>query len=63
MTGLVFRKATRDDLPAIIALIADGQLGQSRDDASLPLDQRYVDGFAAIERDPNQWRLSSKRAW
>ncbi|HJT14111.1 MAG TPA: GNAT family N-acetyltransferase [Dongiaceae bacterium] len=54
MTGLVFRKATRNDLPAMIALIADDQLGQSRDDASLPLDQRYVDGFTAIERDANQ---------
>ncbi|HEY3147143.1 MAG TPA: GNAT family N-acetyltransferase [Dongiaceae bacterium] len=54
MSALTFRTATRNDLPAIIALIADDQLGQARDDASLPLDQRYLDGFAAIERDPNQ---------
>ena len=39
MTDLVFRTATRDDLPAMIAMIADDQLGQARDDASLPLDQ------------------------
>jgi GNAT superfamily N-acetyltransferase len=62
MTGLVFRKATHDDLPAMIALIADDQLGQSRDDASLPLDQRYVDGFAAIERDPNQLLAAVEQA-
>ena len=54
MTDLVFRTATRDDLPVMIAMIADDQLGQARDDARLPLDQRYVDAFAAIERDPNQ---------
>jgi GNAT superfamily N-acetyltransferase len=54
MTALLFRTATADDLPTIIAMIADDQLGQARDDANLPLDQRYVDAFAAIERDPNQ---------
>jgi GNAT superfamily N-acetyltransferase len=54
MSALTFRTATRTDLPGIISLIADDQLGQARDDASLPLDQRYLDGFAAIQRDPNQ---------
>ena len=54
MPELAFRCATRDDLPTIIALIADDQLGQARDDARLPLDARYTDAFAAIERDPNQ---------
>lgn len=54
MTALSFRTATADDLPTIVVMIADDQLGQGRDDASLPLDQRYLDAFAAIERDPNQ---------
>lgn len=54
MTALTFRTATLDDLPAIIGLIADDQLGRAREDASLPLDQRYRDAFVAIERDPNQ---------
>ena len=54
MTDLVFRTATRNDLPAMIAMIADDQLGRVREDARLPLDQRYVDAFATIERDPNQ---------
>jgi GNAT superfamily N-acetyltransferase len=54
MTALRFRAATAADLPTIIAMIADDQLGTARDDASLPLDQRYLDAFAAIERDPNQ---------
>ncbi|MEZ5833298.1 MAG: GNAT family N-acetyltransferase [Dongiaceae bacterium] len=54
MPELAFRSATHDDLPAIITLIADDQLGKARDDASLPLDRRYLDAFAAIMRDPNQ---------
>lgn len=54
MSALSFRTATTNDLPAIIGLIADDQLGQAREDASLPLDQRYLDAFAAIARDPNQ---------
>jgi ribosomal protein S18 acetylase RimI-like enzyme len=62
MTDLVFLSATREDLPAMIAMIADDQLGQARDDARLPLDQRYVDAFAAIERDPNQTLVAVERA-
>ena len=62
MTDLVFRTATRDDLPAMIAMIADDQLGQARDDASLPLNQAYVDAFAAIERDRNQMLVMVEQA-
>lgn len=54
MTALAFRTATANDLSTIIAMIADDQLGQAREDTGLPLDQRYLDAFAAIERDPNQ---------
>src|SRR5688572_33045873 len=61
MTDLLFRTATRDDLPAMISMIADDQLGQARDDARLPLDQRYLDAFAAIERDPNQRLVVAER--
>ncbi len=62
MTGLKFRTATLDDLPTIIAMIADDQLGQAREDASPPLDQRYLDAFAAIERDPNQMLVAVEQA-
>ena len=53
-TDVHFRKATRDDLPAIVAMLADDELGQHREDASLPLNKAYTDAFAAIEADPNQ---------
>jgi GNAT superfamily N-acetyltransferase len=46
------RKATRADLPAIVAMLADDMLGQSRES---PGDPAYAQAFAAIERDPNQF--------
>lgn len=49
-----FRRATSADLPAIIALLADDVLGGTREDASVPTHRRYVEAFAAIERDANQ---------
>ncbi|MGH6893935.1 MAG: GNAT family N-acetyltransferase [Dongiaceae bacterium] len=54
MSDLIFRRAGSDDLPTIIAMIADDQIGQSREDPRLPLDARYLEAFTAIERDPNQ---------
>jgi ribosomal protein S18 acetylase RimI-like enzyme len=49
----VFRRATREDLPAIVALLADDMLGKTREVLSDPLDARYVAGFEAIEANPN----------
>lgn len=54
MSDLTFRAASEQDLPAIVALLADDELGSSREDASLPLNDAYVDAFAAIDSDPNQ---------
>jgi ribosomal protein S18 acetylase RimI-like enzyme len=54
MSDMIFRSATQSDLPAIIALLADDDLGRQREDVTLPLNQNYQDAFAAIERDPNQ---------
>jgi GNAT superfamily N-acetyltransferase len=50
----LFRDATLIDLPAIVTLLAEDTLGEKREDASLPLDPRYDEAFAAIEADPNQ---------
>lgn len=47
------RPATAADLPAIVALLAEDRLGRSREDASLPLDQAYLAGFAAITGSPD----------
>ena len=49
-----FRKAARDDLVAIVSLLADDDIGQSRGVVSEPPDKRYVDAFDAINCDENQ---------
>ncbi|WP_395022063.1 GNAT family N-acetyltransferase [Dongia sp.] len=51
MTAAV-RKAERADLAAIVAMLADDVLGQSRE---APGDPAYEAAFAAMERDPNQF--------
>jgi ribosomal protein S18 acetylase RimI-like enzyme len=52
-TALLFRRATRDDLPAIVAMLADDPLGAQRESNTSPLPRRYHDAFDAIDRDPN----------
>lgn len=51
---LLFRRATRADVPAIVALLANDLLGSQREQASDPLPDNYFVAFAEIERDPNQ---------
>ena len=50
-----FRRADRADLEAIVDLLADDALGAGREDASRPLDERYLAAFDAIASDPNQF--------
>lgn len=51
------RPATADDLEAIVALLADDDLGRGREDARLPLDPGYLAAYDAIAADPNQMLL------
>lgn len=48
---MIFRRATADDLPAIVALLVDDVLGAARE---APGDPAYAAAFADIEADPNQ---------
>jgi GNAT superfamily N-acetyltransferase len=57
MQQVTFRRATEDDLPAIVAMLADDPLGQRREDGRLPLAHEYHAAFAAIDVDPNQFLL------
>ena len=61
MTGVTFRRAKRGDLETIITMFADDELGKTREDASLPLNRRYTDAFAALDGDPNQYLLVGER--
>jgi GNAT superfamily N-acetyltransferase len=47
---VIFREATRADLPAVVALLADDVLGKARDFAVV--DERYERAFADIDADP-----------
>ncbi len=62
MSDVAFRLATIDDLPAIVALLADDESGGLREDASLPLDPRYLAAFDAIDADPNTELIVGERA-
>lgn len=47
------RDAVRADVPRIVALLADDDLGRQRESDATPLDGRYWAAFDAIEADPN----------
>jgi GNAT superfamily N-acetyltransferase len=54
METIQFRTARFDDVPAIVALLADDPLGSQRERTGVPLDACYVAAFRAIEADANQ---------
>jgi GNAT superfamily N-acetyltransferase len=47
------RRANRGDVPEIVRLLADDQLGSKREKFEDPLPQAYYDAFLEIDRDPN----------
>src|SRR4051812_49253478 len=57
MPDLLIRPATASDLPDVIRLLADDDLGNTREAvpaSGAPLDPRYATAFAALEADPHQ---------
>lgn len=54
MTNLEFRDAEPDDVSAIVAMLANDELGRHREDPSTPVNPKYLDAFMAIDEDPNQ---------
>ena len=51
---MTFRKATEKDVTAIVEMLADDALGQTRENFKIPLPQEYLDAFTNINRDSNQ---------
>lgn len=49
-----FRKATKSDVPSIVELLANDELGKIRENYKDPLPQKYLRAFNAIDSDPNQ---------
>lgn len=50
-----FRRAERVDLPMMIKLLADDELGRQREDVGPPLNPHYERAFQAINEDTNQF--------
>jgi GNAT superfamily N-acetyltransferase len=59
--SVAFRRAVPDDLPTIVALLADDPIGRDRENPGPQLDTRYRAAFEAIERDPNQLLIVADR--
>ena len=51
---MIFRKAKIEDIDAIVAMIADDELGAKREDYRQPLPKVYLDAFQNINQDANQ---------
>ncbi|HAA10593.1 MAG TPA: GNAT family N-acetyltransferase [Cytophagales bacterium] len=49
-----YRRAQRKDVPFIVALLANDQLGQMRENYTVPLPEVYYQAFDTIDQDPNQ---------
>ncbi|WP_411731284.1 GNAT family N-acetyltransferase [Paeniglutamicibacter sp.] len=59
---IAVRDAAQDDLPALLALLADDALGATRDPESSAELEPYLAAFAAIERDPSHRLLVCESA-
>jgi len=51
---MIFRKATKKDVQAIVTMIADDELGKQRENFQIPLPNEYYSAFENINRDENQ---------
>src|SRR4051794_16904642 len=51
--SIIIRRARRDDVAAIVAMLADDALGRGRERIEDPLPSPYFHAFERLERDPN----------
>ena len=51
---MVFRKARKEDVPQIVKMIANDELGKLREDYKEPLPSTYFKAFDRIDSDENQ---------
>lgn len=51
---MIFKKASIEDLPQIVTLLAHDKLGQLRENYQQPLPNTYYEAFERIDQDPNQ---------
>lgn len=51
--SITIRRARRDDVGAIVAMLADDPLGSGRERLEDPLPSAYFQAFEQVDRDPN----------
>ena len=51
---MIFRKATENDVLHIVEMIADDELGKTRENFQVPLPNEYIDAFNKINSDDNE---------
>jgi ribosomal protein S18 acetylase RimI-like enzyme len=52
-SSITIRRARRDDVDAIVGMLADDPLGSARERLEHPLPQSYFRAFEALDHDPN----------
>ena len=55
--NIIHRRAKLDDLKEIVSLLADDKLGRMREQEGSEVAQEYLDAFAKIDSDPNQYLM------
>lgn len=61
LQGILFRRATRADLPSIVRMLADDDLGSQRERYENPLPESYYSAFEQIDNDPNHELIVAER--
>ncbi len=51
---MIFRQATKTDVQAIVKMLADDELGKTRENFQTPLPDEYYTAFDNIAKDQNQ---------
>ena len=58
---ILFRLARRADLPSVVRMLADDDLGSQRERYETPLPESYYSAFEQISRDPNHELIVAER--
>ena len=53
ISPITIRRARRDDVGIIVAMLADDALGRARERLEAPLPESYFKAFEKLDRDPN----------
>jgi GNAT superfamily N-acetyltransferase len=51
--NIIFRVATHTDVPSIVRLLADDELGSLREKYENPISESYYSAYELVDKDPN----------